>query len=553
MARLLPRPRLFCVFLTFAPWLLGASVQCNVAAVHPVQPAEQAFLQADYERAAALYHEALKPQPNDPELIAGLAEVLLQQQKIGEAQELMQKALAASPKSVALQTEMAEVQYRAGEPWLAAKSATAALTVDPCYPRVHLLLMRVLRLNSMHASAFDELRTAHSLDPHDPRIQRYWINTLPLKQRIAQMEAYLASGTGADAEELRRMRLYLEDLEKRANEPRKPCRLISDSTNTSIPFASLLRNATHIRAFGLEVKLNDRAVRLEIDTGASGLLIGRAAAERAGLTAFSKTEMGGVGSQGHKQGYVAFADSIKIGALEFHDCAVTVIDAKNVVNSDGLIGMDVFSNLLVTLDYPMRKLALGPLPQRPEDALPAKPSLETDEGDDPQEEHSGEEAAPKEAGKAALPPRGPRNRYVAPEMKDWTPVYRVGHQLMLPAVLNKTTQKLFILDTGAFSTTISSETAREIGKLHTAEHMTIRGISGKVDKVYYADNVTFYFANLSQKADEAYAFDTSNISKHVGLDVSGFIGFTTLNQLTIHIDYRDGLVKFEYNPNRGYH
>ena len=281
------------------------------------------------------------------------------------------------------------------------------------------------------------------------------------------------------------------------------------------------------------MKVNDHGVRLQIDTGASGLLISRSMAERAGLTEFSKMQLGGVGSQGEKDGYIAFADSIKIGALEFRDCAVRVLNSRNVVDSDGLIGMDVFSNFLVTLDYPMRKLALAPLPVRPEDAAAAKPALETEE--------------------EQTPVRGPHNRYIGPEMKDWTPVYRQGHQLMIRATLNKTSEKLFILDTGSFSTTISSEAARELGKLHVEDRMTIHGISGKVDKVYYADNVTFHFANLAQKADEAFAFDTSNLSKHTGLEVSGFIGITTLAQLTMHIDYRDGLVKFDYNPNRGFH
>jgi predicted aspartyl protease len=397
--------------------------------------------------------------------------------------------------------------------------------------------MRLLHLSSMHAAAVDELRTAHSLDKYDPNIQRFWVETLPLKQRIAELEAFLASGAGIDATDRAHLQLYLDSLKKRVEAPPKACRLVSSAVNTEIPFSPIMHDATRIRAFGLDVKLNDHGVRLEIDTGASGLLISSSMAERAGLTEFSKTEMGGVGSQGNKQGYVAFVDSIKIGTLEFRDCAVTVLNGRNVVGSDGLIGMDVFSNFLVTLDYPMRKLALGPLPQRPEDVAPAKPILET-------EDDTAEQREPVV--------RGPHNRYIAPEMKDWTPVYRSGHQLMIRAMLNRSKEKLFILDTGSFLTTISSETARELGKLHVDDRMTIRGISGKVDKVYYADNVTFHFANLAQKAEEAFAYDTSNLSKNIGLEISGLIGFTTLGQLTMHIDYRDGLVKFDYNPNRGY-
>jgi hypothetical protein len=48
------------------------------------------------------------------------------------------------------------------------------------------------------------------------------------------------------------------------------------------------------------------------------------------------------------------------------------------------------------------------------------------------------------------------------------------------------------------------------------------------------------------------SYDISHISKSANIEISGFLGASTLNQLTIHIDYRDGLVKFDYDPNRGY-
>ena len=209
-----------------------------------------------------------------------------------------------------------------------------------------------------------------------------------------------------------------------------------------------------------------------------------------------------------------------------------MLNSRNVAGDDGLIGMDVFSNLLVTLDYPMRKLTLGPLPPRPQDAVNEKPALETSDG-----EESGDSL---------------RDRYVAPEMKDWTKVYRTGHALLVPVTLGQSALKLFILDTGAFTTTISPQAAREVTKLHSGSGMNVRGISGKVEQVYVTGAVKFEFGNIAQKAEELVSFDTSAISKDTGVEVSGFIGFTTLGQLTIKIDYRDALVKFEYNPNRGF-
>lgn len=194
--------------------------------------------------------------------------------------------------------------------------------------------------------------------------------------------------------------------------------------------------------------------------------------------------------------------------------------------------MDVFSNLLVTLDYPMRKLMLGPLPPRPQEIARAKPALETTENEQAE--------------------TGPQDRFIAPEMKDWTRIYRLGHDLLLPASLNESSRKLFILDTGAFATTISPEAARAVTKVHREDSVKVRGLSGEVQQVYSADNINFLFGNVRQRAENVIAFDTSRISKDSGLEVSGFIGFSTLRLLTLKIDYRDALIKFEYDPNRGY-
>jgi predicted aspartyl protease len=271
-----------------------------------------------------------------------------------------------------------------------------------------------------------------------------------------------------------------------------------------------------MRAFGLDVKLNNRNARLEIDTGAGGLVVTRGVAQRAGLKPFSQTEMGGIGDQGDKPGYTAYADSIRIGNLEFQDCTVEVLDSRHGLEDvDGLIGMDVFSRFLVTLDYPMHNLLLGPLPQRPGEMASPTPGLKTDEADSDSSdfaEAGKSQDSSNTAGKSAdatgatasaqtavAKPanHGPYDRYFAPEMKDYTPAYRVAHDLILPASLNGKKLKLFIMDTGAWTTTISPEAAREVTKVHNYSDMEVSGISGKVKKVYSADDITFRFAHLS--------------------------------------------------------
>ena len=545
--------RCFAVFIMIAvcgAGSLAAAATCNVISAHHPSDAEDAFLHSDYDRAVVLYQAQLQQKPGDTALTAGLAEVLLKQQKVTEAEDLVQKALAQNPQSAVLMVALGEAQYRAGTPWLSLASAETSIKLDPCNPQARLLDARLLRLNSYYATAANEISTAHSLDPADPRIRSRWLDTLPMKERIIELEAYLAGANGEDPETLKRLHFYLDYLKQQAIEPHKACRLVSTTDTAAIPFANLMRDATHIRAFGLDVKLNDHDARLQIDTGASGLLISRSVADHAGLKQFSRTEVGGVGSQGNKDAYTTFADDIKIGSLEFKDCAVEVLNKGNVVDSDGLIGMDVFSHFLVTLDYPVRKLLLAPLPPRPNDTSQLKPSLET-RGNANEDESSGNGATASAPGPKPAA-HGPYDRYIAPEMKDWTRVYRIGHDLLLPASLNNGPPKLFIVDTGAFSTSVSPEVAREVTKVHSQDYISVHGISGKVDKVYTADNITFKFANISQRVEDVVAFSTSTLSRNLDTEVGGFIGITALGQMTISIDYRDGLMKFAYDANRGF-
>lgn len=528
----------------------AVAVNCNVISAHQTSDAEAAFLRSDYDQAVVLYQAQLQQKPNDPTLTAGLAEVFLRQQKVTEADDLVQKAVKQNPQSAILMTALGEVQYRAGTPWLAVATVDASTTLDPCNPQTRLLSARLLRLNSYYAAAAKEISTAYALDPHNPRIRSRWMDTLPIEKRIAELEAYLASANGEDPETTKRLHFYLNYLKQQAIEPHQACRLVSNTDTANIPFVSLLRDATHIRAFGLDVKLNNHDARLQIDTGASGLLISRSVADHAGLKEFSRTEVGGVGNQGNKAAYTAFADDIKIGTLEFKDCAVEVVNKGNVADSDGLIGMDVFSRFLVTLDYPMRKLLLAPLPPRPDDASGLKPTLETRGNTNDDEAPDNTATAPASPAKPAA--HGPYDRYIAPEMKDWTRVYRIGHDLLLPASLNNSPPKMFIVDTGAFSTTVTPEVAREVTKVHSQDNIVVHGVSGKVDKVYTADSITFKFANIAQRVDGVVAFATPSLSRDLDMEVAGFIGITALGQMTISIDYRDGLMNFAYDAHRGF-
>ena len=146
-----------------------------------------------------------------------------------------------------------------------------------------------------------------------------------------------------------------------------------------------------------------------------------------------------------------------------------------------------------------------------------------------------------------------RSRYVAPEMKDWTPIFRSQHMLILQTSIGNTPNKLFLMDTGSGKSMISPEAAREVAYITSFNDSKIQGISGQVMNPLQADKVKIVFADIGQVVNRMDAFDMTGISRSAGVSISGIIGFPALRQLVISIDYRDDLVHVVNDPKKGYH
>jgi len=266
------------------------------------------------------------------------------------------------------------------------------------------------------------------------------------------------------------------------------------------------------KGFALQAKFNDKgSATLLLDTGASGIVIGNKLAEKVGVVKIAETSFRGVG-EGFTRSYYAWIDKIKIGDLEFKDCIVEVSTKNDIADEAGLIGTDVFDDFLVTLDFREEKLFLAPLPRNP--------------------------AATGQEGEAL-------DRYIAPEMQSFAKVYRFGHNLVVPTVLGTATKNatgLFVLDTGASSNTISEDLAKKVTNV-SYEEGYVKGVSGKVSKLSTGDKVFLHFAGVHVESTDILAFDHRSISS--GTELSGLIGITTLVQMRMTIDYRDGLVKLE--------
>ncbi|MCU1302930.1 MAG: hypothetical protein JWQ87_3214 [Candidatus Sulfotelmatobacter sp.] len=519
--------------------------------------ADQLYRSGKFAEAESSYQALVKTDAKLEPAQVGLVRAMLRQQKIDEALDAAITALVVQPNSAALLAAKGDVQFRRGEMTDAEVSYLAARKLDPKEVHAYLGLAQLYDSYSLYRKAYDLLQSAHEVAPDDIEVQRAWLRMLPRKDRLAALKAYLSGPHPDDDEETKRMTEYLVFLKATADKPVHVCKLVSKVEQTETKLETMYAaDIRRTRGIGLSVRLNDRNTRLLLDTGAGGIMVNRKLAEKAGLTPISAVHYGGIGDKGLQSGYTALADRIRVGELEFQDCVVSVSDKGSVADEDGLIGADVFGRYLIDIDLPGMRLKLSPLPKRPEETVAPK-SLNS-EGEEQanadQKEESVNDGPSKD--QKAPPPKVtavgsfPKDRYIAPEMANWTKVFRFGHTILVPTSVNDSKAMLFGLDTGAFSNLLSVRAGRQVSKVSSENRVRVHGVNGEVDKVYSSEKATLRFGHLRQANLGIITFDLSAISRHTGTEVSGFLGFAMLKQLEIELDYRDGLVDIKYDPKR---
>ena len=504
------------------------AVQCHVRN-SPLTPGDLAMSHGNYAKAEALYTDEMKSGLEADRLHAALIRAQLRQSKIADAEKDAVAWSTAQPNNSWALVALGEVQWREGRPDDSIQTLDRARAADFCNPQAHADSANMYRMAGLYASANRELILARKLDPVDPQIELAWMRLQPPATRIAEITSLLSSSNSLSANQTNNLS---REKQRLSDPPPAGCHIATSTTSTSIPFRAIQDGPDAHTYWGLDVSFNGKARRLEIDTGASGLLLTKSAANALHLEPERNIKIGGVGDEGAVDSFIARVKSIKIGGLEFQDCDVQVLGTtpKGMTAQDGLIGGDVFAHFLLTLDFPGRTLKLEPLPQRPGDTASSAPSLDT--------------------GTAAIY-QEPQDAYRDPSMKDWDRIWRSGHDLIIPVGLNAPTpRRLFILDTGASLDLISPDAAKVVGKVSKGSYVNITGISGQVEKTWTTGPLKLYFSRFVAPNQGMISIDTTHLAGPAGVEISGLIGAPTLHQLTFSIDYRDNLVHFSYDPKR---
>lgn len=470
-----------------------------------------------FTEAAAAFRAILEKTPASPEAHAGLIQSLLRAQNLNDAKDAAAKALVTAPTSALVHAAAGDVAFRDGNFADTEKEYRAAIKLDANCARAQYGMGRMYEMVSMNKRAKDTYIKAHQLDPNDPQITEKWLQSLPYAEALEQKKKLAGEHpTKDDANEITMLAALAS---------KKPWQLMSEVKPSQIKMPPYGRSQAYAftghtegvsnvyTGFGLNVRLNDRAsADLLLDTGAGGIVIGRKLAERAGAVKIADSKIGGIGDKGPVESYIAWIDKITIGPIEFRNCIVEVSSKNDIVDEAGLIGADVFSKFLVTLDFREQRLLLAPLPINPN-------------GTSEDERF--------------------QDRYIAPEMQSFTKFYAFGHDIVVPVVVNDKAMGNFILDTGAGLNSLNEWFATQVTKASADDEYRMRGVSGTAAQVLTGKKAILQFAKMRIESHELPVFSTDTISRSEGTQIAGLIGIRALVQTKMTIDYRDGLINLE--------
>lgn len=500
------------------------AASCSIDA-SPLPPTEEALFRGDLKQAESLLDAARKSYPEDQRIRAAEVALLLEQGKLDDARKQIDDWTKKQSASPWLMYAAGEERFASGD-WLEAYALmNKALHANPCMAEAYDGAAHFEMMAGYRATARRHLSVAHQLEPNNDDIRLDWVNSLDPQQRAAQMEMLSTELTGLSE----RQRAGLEhSLALYRAVAQNSCELVSSNGPTHIPMQPILdpRATVGVQSWGLEVAINGHKRLLEIDTGATGLLLSHSAAGGTELTPIENSAVGGFGGEGPAGTTLGRANRVQIGGLEFKNCAVEELNSfgfgggsqiqHQLDNLVGLIGTDIFARYMVTLDYVHHEVRLDPLPTMPGAIVGDRDPL----------------------GGSRNPDWMNVDRSTPASMAAWTKIYTRGHEVVVPVAINAKTPALFIVDTGNFTNVVDRSLARQVTKLENGVTVGM-GVSG-ISLMSWSGAFTLDFAGLRLPNN---SMETMNFSRFGG--VSGFLGYPTLSQLIIHLDYRDDLALFE--------
>jgi tetratricopeptide (TPR) repeat protein len=473
--------------------------------------AQAELFAARYDHAVDLYKTILKQEPATSDAWYGLVRAHLGLHHSRDAYAAADEALLKAPETAGAQTAAGLAMYRRGELAKAETFFRAALKIKPDYSGALRGMASVYSSIALYKTARDLRLRAYSLSPEDPELMVAHANTLKGDAHIKALETALAIYDPASTE-ARNLRIHVST--DRATGEKKLRRLVSPYTASKVRLTAILDGPRRQRGVGITLRLNGKQnATFLLDTGATGISLSPKLAEKAGLQviATEASEARGIGDAKPQSALRYLASEVRAGDVVFADYPISVFRSAKSDDSDGLIGADVFERFLVTIDFGQLTLSLEP--------RTAGPGSDEDELVDWK----------------GAPPAG------------FYRVMRFGDHLTVPTFINESKQStLFLLDSGASSNIIDTDTARQFASVSGGVGATVVGIQGKVTETSRTGRVSLIFAGFRQDNPDLLAISLEKMGDSMGVGFGGILGMPVLGKLIVTLDYLQGVVKFDH-------
>jgi predicted aspartyl protease len=409
---------------------------------------------------------------------------LLLKDEVAEAEAQLNKE-ARTAGTIALRGEIA---YRKGNLDQAANLYQQALKMDPKTARAHFGLAKLAMAKLKDKEAVQEIARAIELEPSEPLYRLYASEAYALQKNYPEQMKQLAE--------------YI-----RMN-PNDPDRLAEAKAGYDVlralgakdigvvvapPNPAPIRFRKSLNLIFTSVMINGKGpYEFAIDTGASQVVLSEKLAGQLGLKPLTTTVMHGVGGGGKIDTKLYSVDEISVGDVKIKKVPVGTFNDPLVTQlADGILGTSLLSDFILTVNYPASQLELARkrVPNAPGEALPA---------------------------------------------------WFFSNLLLVPLDVNGKHGN-FVVDTGAVTTVLSHSMAANLGVTPNTPgakvDLGLSGVGGFEGVVLKVPNVTLKTLKNSEIFPQVVSIDLKEISKMIGTEISGVVGFDFLEEYKVTLDY----------------
>ena len=419
-----------------------------------------------------------------------VAELLLKDE-IEQAEAL----LASQPKNSESVAFRGEIEFRRGNFAQAEALYKEAVGVDSKNARAHFGLGKLAMARVNAKEAIQELTRAIELDPKEPLYRLYASDAWGIDKNSAeqrkQLEEYIRLNPD-DPDRLTEAKAGLDTLKAFGDDevgaiqaPENPAP-IHFRTSLNLLFANVMVNGKGPYEFA-------------IDTGATQTVVSEKLAKEAGLDLITSTVVFGIGGSGKVETKLYKMKELSIGDVEVKNTPVGTFNDPLVAQlADGILGTSILSDFIITVNYPAGQLELS------------------------------------------------RKRAATPASAEVVPIWFFSNLLLLPLEVNGKKGN-FVVDTGAVTTVLSHSMAAQLGVRENTPgakvDMGIAGVGGFEGVVLKVPDVTFKTEKNSEAFPQVVAIDLKQISKMIGTEVSGVVGYDFLSDYKLTLDYYAGEIR----------